>query len=391
MFVDTTDARTRKLWANKVWWDYRSRSPKFDPKYGMVGDDITSYPIVMIDDFEKGPGDEIVVTASHLIGGRGAVGAEQIEGKETVQDDSTFKMKLDILRNGVKNEAVLSNKQKVPMEEMKRASRALRDWHNERRDVEAINSWCCNSRQTDKAYTSVNTPEEPDDRHIYRMKQGLGLSNDQTVGADTTAVFDVDVIPELINIAEAGNPPLLPWRYKGMDIYGMDLHPNVVQQLRKTSSKWYAEAQAALQGGLFKDNPIFSRAIGFKHNVVFFSDPYIVNGKNSSTGAAVPNSRRNVLFGAGHIMMGHGVISKNGDKDALLWHQAEWDAGMKQAVYATLCRGTKTIKYKTQDGVSRLHGAIIVVSYAPELTFKYQIPAGPVGSFVESYDKGQPQ
>lgn len=390
-FYDSTRPEVIKLWAKATWTDYRLRSAMLDPANGMIGDDPETYPFVEINDFEKGPGDEITLTLHHLIGGRGAVGAEQLEGKETVTDTSTFKMKIDVLRHAVKCNALLVNKQRVPFNEMQTASRGLRDWHDERRTVRLINHLCGNSRQTDMAYAGNNTIAEPDSRHIYRCGYGLGASNDQTVGADTTALFDVDIIPELVTIAETMTPPLKPWIYKGNPLYGMYLHPNVVQQLRKSSSKWYDEAKAALQGGMFQNNPIFSRALGFKHGVVFFSEPYIPQGKNSSTGAAVSNCRRNVFFGAGAVLTGNGVVSKDGDKDALVWANAEWDFGMKYAVAGTMSTGCKAIRFADQTNTARDLGRIVVTSYAPEQAYAYQIANGPVGSYIDTYDKGQPQ
>lgn len=390
-FYDSTRPETVKLWAKKTWYDWRHHDSMFDPKNGFVGDDPESYPIVMIDDFEGGPGDEITLSLLHLIGGRGAVGAEQLEGKETTQDSSTFKMKVDILRHAVKCLGAMIDPQRVPFKTMKESSRALRDWFNERRAVTVVNHLCGNSRQTDLAYTGLNTVNEPDTRHIYRCGYGLGASNDQTVGGNTAAIFDIDIVPELINIAETMTPPMKPWIWKGNPYWGLSLHPNVIQRLRQTNTKWYDEAQKALIGGQFQNNPIFTRALGIKHNVIIFPEPYIVQGKNSSTGAAVPNTRRNYLFGAGAVMMGFGILSKGGDADRLNWSSTVTDFGMKLYTAAAMCLGVKTIRFADQTNNARDIGRIVITSYAAEQAFPYQIAAGPVGAYIDTYDKGQPQ
>lgn len=390
-FYDTTRPEVPKLWAKTTWWDYRLRSNMFNPAWGMVGDDPETYPFVNIDDFEKGPGDKITLSLHHLIGGRGAVGAEQLEGKEQVTDTSTFTMLVDVLRHAVKCNAILVNKQRIPFNEMRDASRALRDWHDERRTVRVINHLCGNSRQTDLAYTGNNTVAEPDSLHIYRCGYGLGASNDQTVGGNSSAIFDVDILPELVTIAETMTPPLKPWIYKGNPIYCLAMHPNVEQTLRKSNTKWYDEAVAALQGGLFKDNPLFGRAIGYKNGVLLLREPYIVQGKNSSTGAAVTNCRRNVFFGAGAVLMGNGVVSKDGDKEGLVWSHAFWDYGMKYGAAATMSVGCKAIRFNDQTNTARDLGRIVVSSYAAEQAYAYQIATGAVGSYTDTYDKGQPQ
>ncbi len=386
---DTTDPETVKLWAKKVWYDWRLSSSFFNPKYKFVGDDPETNPIVEINDFEGGPGDEITYTLLHLIGGRGAIGAEQLEGRGQVQDSSTFKMKVDILRQEVKVPGALINPQRVPWKVMKETSRALRAWFDERREVIVANHMCGNSRQTDLAYTGLNTVNEPDTQHIYRVGLGLGTSNDQSLTSSN--VFDVDIIPELINIAETQTPPMKPWVLNGNPYWGLWLHPNVIQQLRKTSTKWYDEAKAALQGGMVQGNPIFSRALGMKHNVLIFSEPKITQGKNSSTGLPVSNTRRNVFFGAGALMMGYGVLSKSGDGDRLSWSSAATDHGMKLFTAATMCMGAKTIRAADLTNTARDLGRIVVVSYAAEQSFPYRIPAGPLGSYVDTYDMGQPQ
>lgn len=390
-FYDSTAPETVKLWAKKTWWDHRKASSMFDPANGLVGDDYRKYPIVMDDTFEGGPGDEVTITLSHLIGGRGTVGAEQLEGKEQIQETSTFKYKVDVLRHAVKEMGAMINPQRVPFKIMDNSSKALRDWFDERRTVMAINHLCGNSRQTDLAYTGNNTVSEPDTRHIYRVGYGLGTSNDQTVGGDSTAKFDVDILDELVTIAEGLTPPVKPWIYKGNPYYGIMLHPNVIRELRKTSTKWYDEMKAALQGGYVKDNPIFGRALGMHRNVLIFEEPYIVQGKNSSTGAAVSNCRRNVFFGAGAITMGYGLLSKSGDSDRLVWNNAVTDGGMRLHVFAAMSVGCKAIEFKDLTNTTRSHGRIVVSSYAPENSFPYEIAAGPLGVYVETYDKGQPQ
>ena len=388
--VDTTNAATVKLWAKKTWYDWRMRSSWFNPANGFTGDDPESFPIVEVNDFEGGPGDEITYTLLHLIGGRGAIGAEQLEGREQVQDFSTFKMKVDIQRNAVKVPGAKINPQRVPWKVMKESSRALRSWADQRREVTIANHMCGNSRQTDLAYTGLNTVNEPDSRHIYRVGSGLGASNDQSLTSSN--VFDVDIIPELINAAETQDPPMKPWIYKGNPYWGMWLHPNVIQAMRKSSAKWYDEARAALQGGKVDNNPIFSRALGMKHNVLLFSEISLTQGKNSSTSAAVPNTRRNVFFGAGAIMIGYGVLSKeSGDTDRLSWTSAATDFGMKLYTALDWTWGVKTIRFADQTNTPRDLGRIVVVSYAAEQPFPYIVPAGPLGSYIESYDKGQPQ
>lgn len=388
-YYDTTAAETVKLWSRKTWRDWRQSDSIFDPKNKFVGDDADRYPVVMLDDFEAGPGDKLTITLSHQIGGRGATGDEELEGKEQVHETDTFDLKVDVLRHAVKCRGKFMNLQRVHHDTVKEASNMLREWFAKRREVMVTNHLCGNSRQTDLAFTGNNTVAEPDTEHIYRINQGLGTSNDQTVGADTSAKFDVDDADALVTLAETADPPLKPFYIDGNPYYGMMLHPFVVEDLRNVNSTWYAEMKAALQGGAIKDNPIWGRALGMHRNVIFFSNPYITQGKNSSTGAAVSNTRRNVFFGAGAVAMGYGIVSKEGDADKLKWFNSTWDFGAKYGVAGTMVTGVKAVRFNDYSGTARDYGKIVVVSYsADRRAYKYKVGNR---SVVDTYDYGQPQ
>lgn len=388
-FYDTTRPETVKLWAKTTWWDWRVSDSMYDPRNGMIGDDPEKFPIVEINDFEGGPGDEVTISLGHLIGGRGKVGAEQLSGTGTVTDTSTFKAKVDILRHAVKVNGVLINEQRVPFKLMKDASRLLRTWFQERRAVMTINHMAGNSRQTDLAYCGSNTVAEPDTGHIYRVNQGLGASNDQTVGGDTTAKFDLPIIDELLWAAESQTPPLKPFIWKGNPYYGLLLHPNVIRHMKANGTQFDTLAKYALQGGIVDGNPFFSRALFKYRNVLIFSEPYIPQGKNSSTSVAVANTRRNVFFGAGAVLTGFGVLP--GDGDRLMWTNEVTDHKMKFEVGATQAPAVKAIRFADQTNTARDLGRIVVVSYAADAPNPYIIAAGAVGSFLTTYDLGQPQ
>lgn len=386
-FYLADDPSTQKLWGRKVWRGYRRGDAFWDEKNGLVGTDETRHPIVMLDDFEKGPGDELTQTFIHQIGGRGVVGDEQLEGKETTIDSVTFKMKVDSLAHAVRTRGRM-NGQRVHFKPMEEAENMLREWAKKRRSVGMINHLCGNSRQTDLAYTWNNTVSEPDSEHIYRINQGLGSSNDQTVGADNTAKLTIGLIDTLLDYAESSTPPLLPFYIDGNPYYGMIIHPWSASDLRASTD--YKDIQtAALQGGLITKNPIFTRANGVYRNVIILTDHHVPQGKHSGTGAAVANTRRNVFFGAGAVAMGYGRPVPGEDGDHMKWTKATWDFGRKFGAAVELCAGMKSINFKDPTGTVRDLGRIVVTTYTQDRR-AYVLPTGPQ-TYVTTYDEGQPQ
>jgi N4-gp56 family major capsid protein len=359
-FYDASSNETVKLWSRKLWVEHRKADAIYNPKLGFTGDDWKSNAFVMVDDAEKTEGDRIRTTMVFQLGDApGVIGDEVLEGKEDSLDSTTYDLNIDQVRHGVQTGGRM-NRQRVAFDTLETAKGLLRDWWKNRRAVMAVNHLCGNSRQTNKRFTGNNTPNEPDTNHIYRINQGLGASNDQTVGADSTALMDLDVIDELVTIAEQLTPPIAPYVVDDNEYYGLLLHPNQMADLRKTSSQWYDVMKAALQGGESNKNPLFTRASGKWRNVLIFVEPHIVQGKDSGTGAAVTGTRRAVFFGAGCLVMGYGRREK-GAEEQFYWHSGTWDHGDKYYASAAAVLGFGSPRF-TVAGTPRDYGKIVVVS-----------------------------
>lgn len=362
-FYNTGDPETNKLWSKKLWTEWRKADTVFDDRYGLAGSDEDTNAFVVVDEPSKSVGDEVTVTLSLQIAGRGVIGDDVLEGKEMPIDTATFKMKIDEQIQGVKTRGVM-NGQRVNFDTFEEAKKRLKDWWKTRRAVSAINHLCGNVAQTDLAYTGLNAVAAPDTQHIYRVSFGLGASNDQTVGGTTTATLDVAHVDELVTIAETLTPAIKPFVIDGNPYYGMFLHPNVVSDIRNKNTQWYAAMLGALQGGRVNDNPLFTRAIGKWRNVLFFSEPHITRGVDSGTGLAVNNTRRNVLFGAGALAISMGRRER-GSKEHFTWYSGTWDHGRKYYGSASMVWGVKSPRY-TIAGTARDYGKIVVTSYSAD-------------------------
>ena len=365
-YYDTGDPETVKLWSKKLWREFRKADAVFDPKNGFIGEDYTANPFVMIDEAENSAGDRVRTNFIQQLEGRGVIGDAVLEGKEEPPVTSTHDIVIDEQIHGVKTRGKMSQ-QRVTFDAMKEAKNLLRDWWKRRRAVSVVNHLCGYTVQTDLAYSGLNAPQAPDDQHIYRINQGLGTSNDQTVAADTTATFDVPIVDELVTIAELLTPPIAPFVIDGNEYYGFLLHPDVVADLRDANAEWYKTMQNALQGGQVRNNPIFNRALGMWRNVLFFSEPRITQGVNSSTGATVANTRRCVFFGAGAMQIAYGRRER-GSEEHYSWHNGTWDHGRKYYASAGMIWGCNATRF-TINGTARDYGKIVVTAYsAPRLT-----------------------
>lgn len=354
-------AETQKLWSKRLWSDYRIADALFNEKYKFVGDDPDSNPIVVIDDTSRSIGDEVTLTLSLQLSGRGVIGDDVLEGKEIPIETETFKFKIDEQVQGVKTRGRM-NGQRVSFNTLEEGKKKLRDWWKTRRAVSVINHLCGNSLQTDLAYTGLNTVAAPDTLHIYRQGSGLGAGDDSVVNGDSARKFAIEQLDVFPTIAEQLPVPIRPFMIDGNPYYGYLAHPNTIEDMRVTSGKWYDVMKSALSGGQYRNNPIFTRALGMWRNVLIFSEPHITHGNHSS--AYQTNTRRNVFFGAGAVVIGYGRHDRGG-KEHFRWYSGTWDHGRKYYASAGMIWGCKGTRFN-DAGTVRDYGKIVHTVYAAD-------------------------
>lgn len=358
-----TSPETAKLWSKRLWSEYRIADAVWNEKHGFVGNNPDENPFCVIDDPSRSVGDEVTITLSLQLSGRGVIGDDVLEGKEIPIETETFRFKIDEQVQGVKTRGRM-NAQRVHFDTLEEGKRKLKDWWKTRRAVTVVNHLCGYTAQSDLAYTGNNAVAAPDSLHIYRQGSGLGAGDDQTVGADNTRKFSIEQLDELVTIAEQLPIPIRPFIIGGNPYYGYLVHPNAVADLRDTSGKWFDVMKSALSGGKFDGNPIFTRALGMWRNVLLFSEPHITRGVHSGTGASVDNARRNVFFGAGAIVIGYGRFDRGG-KEHFRWYNGTWDHGRKYYASAGMVWGVKATRFN-DNGTARDYGKIVHTVYAAD-------------------------
>lgn len=134
------------------------------------------------------------------------------------------------------------------------------------------------------------------------------------------------------------------------------LHPFQTADLRNTSGTWYADMRAAMQGGMIKDNPIFTGALGFHNGVLFVESEYVTTGVDEA-GAEVTDVRRAVLCGAQALIKAKGRFSKT--QTAFNWIEEFRDYEEWLGIGTRVMGGIKRAVY---DGVG--YGSILLPTYA---------------------------
>lgn len=156
------------------------------------------------------------------------------------------------------------------------------------------------------------TPTAPDSTRMYRPN---GLTTDQAVGADTTAVFKLSLLSEFMRRFRTLTPymPKLDMNPAGVD-YVVLLHPDAwyPAEVDVSDAFQYRDIQLAnIQSG---KQSMIKTPLGFIHNnIEIILDDRLPRGVDSGTGAEVANSRRGVVLGkkAGGIAFGKGYSPPN--------------------------------------------------------------------------------
>lgn len=352
-YYDTSRNEVVKLFSKLLWSEFRKKDALFDPQYGFVGkseDNLFWY----IDDANKSSGDKVTVPYSWQIDSAGVTGNEILEGKETSIDTTDFSLVIDKQRFGVRTGGEM-NQQRVHFDTVKEGKNKLADIWKRRQAAVLMNHLCANTpKASNSKYNGFNTISAPDSQHIYRPNS---VANDQSLTAGTDD-FDLSDVDTMVTMAELLTPPVRPFIFKGNPYYAIFMHPDQVLDLRANNSQWYNTMQNALTGGKVDDNPLFTRALGMWRNCLFFSDPFVRRGINSSTSALVSATRRSVFCGAGAAAIAcgrHSGLKEN----QFRWFSSTWDHGDKYYCSASRIWGVKAVRVNDPDATARDIGKIV--------------------------------
>ena len=339
-------SETVKLWRKKLARE-ALKATWFGKFIGDSSDDL----VQVFDETKKSAGDRITVILRMQLTGDGVLGDGTLEGNEEALTTYTDNLFIDQLRHAVRSAGKASD-QRTSFSVREEAMMGLKDWWAGRLDTAFFNQICGNTAQTDTRYTGNNATIAPDSAHVYRPNS---RANDQslTTGDEMT----LPLIDVLVGMAKLMTPVIRPLKVNGEDKYVMFLHTNQVTQLRTNTStgQWLDIQKAAITGDGSKGNPIMTGALGEYNGVVLHESTRVTLGVNSSTGAAVSNTRRAVLCGAqaATVAFGQGQSFEEFD-----WNEELFDYGNQLGVESGCIFGIKKLRFNSAD-----FGTIVLGTY----------------------------
>ena len=139
---------------------------------------------------------------------------------------------------------------------------------------------------------------------------------------------------------------LRPIKVGTNDMWVAFLHPYQVTSMRtNTNTGQFIDIQkAAMQGGMVKDNPIFTGALGVYNNVIIYEDirvPLVVGATAGTTDVA-----RAVLCGAQAACIAFG---KGSGKNTFSWHEELFDYENQLGVAAGCQAGLVKTRFNGSD------------------------------------------
>lgn len=257
------------------------------------------------DELSKNAGDRIRFSLRLPTTGPGRVNDEVLEGYETTLQITEFDLYIGMLRQATKVPYQNMTDQRVPYNLRLEAKLGLEDWAVDRHDSTFFNHLCgntaINSDAAADAYRGFNTVVAYDANHMV-----FPNAITETESLTSSDPLSLAVIDKAVERAKTLDIPLRTVSVNGQPCFVCFVHPYQVTSLRTEDSDWWTQMRAALQGGMVKDNPLLTGALGIYNGVLFIEDNRVTNGVDSGTDATVADTKVAVLAGAQACVQGYG-------------------------------------------------------------------------------------
>jgi len=342
------------LWRRRLFRE-SLKATRFHQFMGEGSDSV----IQILDDTKKGPGDQIHVLLRMQLTGDGIQGDATLEGNE--ESLTTFRdtVVIDQLRHAVRSGGQMSD-QRIPFSVREEAFMGLRDWWARRFDVWFANQLSGNSAETNSKFTGNQSVTAQDSDHlIVKRTSAENLSASTT---DTLTLGDIDTAVTQAkvygNTDFADSVPIRPLRINGGEYFLLFVHPYAARELRRSTAtlEWGDIQKAAMQGGRVGDNPIFTGALGIYNRTIIHEVENLPKAQNSSTAAALDNTRVSVFCGA---QAGAIAFGRDDGPDQMSWVEETFDFKNQLGVSAGSIGGAKRLIFN-----SKSFGTIALPSWA---------------------------
>lgn len=360
-------------------------------KLAAVGLDAKSQTnfVQLFDETQKGPGDTIKYDLIPNAQGPGVLGDALIAGHEVPYTALQDTFIINQLRQAHLLDGVMSQ-QRVPYSMRDAAKTSLANWSKEAFDCGLMNQLGGNTYAQTSFWginmTGLNAVVAPTTDHHFIVNHGTVASGAAETDLVPGDVFSIEVIPQIVSMAQTYSMPIKPTIIKGIEIAGvLFLTAQQVRDMKRnyTPGEWGDIYGRAMQGGQITGNPIFTGAIGMIENVVIHQDTHVpwgntvqntvtvVNPDRTVTTVAAPNALgvaatgvtsvgRGVFVGAQAACLAFGGYTDGpgGEPLRMRWVEELLDAGNQLRVTAGMIFGIHKTQFNSSD-----YATIVISSY----------------------------
>lgn len=347
------DVNAVELWAKVL----EMEALKLTPIASLIGTDANSI-IHRKTELSKEKGDKVYFNLLSQLTGTGVNSTQTLKGNEeslAVWQDSLL-IEEAAHAVDVPPEGTMSNV-RTAFDLDPEVRKLLANWAGVRYAKSFFNQVCGNTVQTDTKLTGNNTVTAATSARVVRPN---AITADESL--TTSDKMSLAVIRKAKKTAKILSPMIKPTRVDGEDWYVMYLDPRQVHDMKSDMStgEWPDIQKALFNGTGDRKNPFFTGALGVYDGVVLreADDTMLPAGINSSTGAAVSNTKRAVFLGAQAAAIG---FSQGGGPTVFKYVEEMDDFNRTKGVAIRFIYGLKKCIFNSKD-----YGTIVVPTYAAD-------------------------
>lgn len=351
-------ALARKVWATKLMREALKET--FVSRFMGSGKNSLCY---VKEDLQKGAGDRIRYGLRMQLSGDGILGDDTLEGNEEELSLYSDDLLIDQLRHAVRSGGEMSE-QRVPFSVRQEGLDGLKDWYAARIDTAFFNH-LGGVTTAGTAYIGQNTPTAPTSAAgNTRVLYGAGTTSTTASFTATTSNsgsirqvnFQLTAIDKAVNQAKIATPMIRPLMIEGKAKYVMFLHPNQVRQLRVNAAAgtvtWFDIQRARAEGGGYKENGIYSGALGEYNGVILHESTRVPALSTDS------NVKKAIFCGAQAACFATG--RRDSDRQ-MKWTEEFFDYENQLGIATAMIWGLKKTVFNSID-----FGTIVNFSHSPD-------------------------
>lgn len=366
--ADTSLATTHGLsvtqWEDQIFAEYLDRLI-FAGYMGTSANDVFHVKENLL----KSPGDTIVIGLRGKLDNAAVEGTSTLEGNEEALEFHNQSVVIDLFRNGVRIDGVMSN-QRAAFDIREEAKAALVDWMSQEVEDRIAAEF---SSINGVAYASATEPQKDAwlAANADRVLFGASTANNSGPNDHSASLTNIDATNDILTpsqislakrLARLGNPKIRPMKLVGgVEIYVMFVHPYCFRDLLGDSAIQNAQREVYPRMGDLHPLTGGQAALWWDGVLIVESEKIRVTADVGAGGTV--DVAHNVLCGAQALMIAQGGF-ENGSRVKMV--EEEFDYAAKTGFALSTIMGFEKARfdYPTVGGSTKDHGIVTVYSAA---------------------------